>query len=79
MKLKQKINFMKTKNKISIFLIIFLSINSAFSQVEKIQAAYLINFARYFEWPANYLPENFVIGVLGNNFIVSELQNNCNQ
>jgi hypothetical protein len=48
---------------------------TAFSQVEKFQAAYLFNFTRFIEWPSEFLSESFVIGVLGNDPVIKELQN----
>lgn len=59
--------------RLSAFILSFF-ISSAFSQVEKFQAAYLFNFTRFIEWPADYLSESFIIGVLGNDPIIKELQ-----
>lgn len=65
---------MKTKFITFTFLIVCLGLNSVFSQVEKFQAAYLFNFTRFIEWPSGFLPDNFIIGVLGNDPVVKELQ-----
>lgn len=51
-----------------------LSLNTGYSQVEKFQAAYIYNFTRFIEWPAEYLSGNFIIGILGSDPIEKELK-----
>lgn len=48
---------------------------SAFCQTSatKSQALFIYNFIRYVEWPANSSTGDFVIGVLGNGSIISDL------
>ena len=64
------------KVKILTFSIVFtvLTIIQLNAQVEKFQAAYIFNFTRFVEWPADYLTGNFIIGVLGNDPVVKEIQ-----
>lgn len=39
----------------------------------KYKAMFVYNFTKYFEWPQSYKDGNFVIGVLGNSSLLSEL------
>lgn len=39
----------------------------------KYKAMFIYNFTKYFEWPQNYKDGNFIIGVLGNTPLLSEL------
>lgn len=41
----------------------------------KYKAMFVYNFTKYFEWPQSYKEGNFVIGVLGNSSLLSELNN----
>lgn len=41
----------------------------------KYKAMFVYNFTKYFEWPQSYKDGNFVIGVLGNSPLLSELNN----
>lgn len=53
---------------------ILLTFNStAFSQVEKFQALYIFNFCRFLEWPANSIGHEFVIGVVDNKTLETQL------
>ena len=45
-----------------------------FAQFEKLQAAFIYNFAKYVEWPMSYKRGNFVIGVIGNQKLENELK-----
>jgi len=48
---------------------------SLFGQKEKIQSVFIYNFiTKYVEWPSSYKNGDFVIGVLGNSPIISELE-----
>ena len=39
----------------------------------KIKATFLYNFTKYIEWPEDYKQGNFVIGVMGNNSLYTDL------
>lgn len=65
---------MKTKIKLLAVLIFGLASTSINAQIEKFQAAYLINFTRLIEWPVEKTERNFIIGVLNNDPIVKELE-----
>lgn len=41
----------------------------------KYKAMFVYNFTKYFEWPQSYKDGNFVIGILGNSPLLSELNN----
>ena len=58
---------METLRKSAFIFILFMISTGAYAQVEKYQAAYIFNFAKYVQWPKTYQSTNFVIGVLGNN------------
>jgi uncharacterized protein DUF4154 len=57
-----------------IFLFLFISFSS-FGQEAKYKSVFIYNFTKHFEWPVSYRTGNFVIGVLGNPVIISELEN----
>ena len=65
---------MKARIILFAFLISALFISAANAQLEKFEAAYLVNFTRFIEWPAENSSGNFIIGVLSNDPIVKELQ-----
>lgn len=44
----------------------------------KIKAMFVYNFTKYIEWPQNYKDGNFVIGILGNSSLFSELNSMAN-
>lgn len=46
---------------------------SSFAQYEKLQAAFMYNFTKYMEWPANYRSGDFVIGVINSQEMISAL------
>lgn len=56
-----------------LILFFFCSL-SAKGQVEKFQAAYLYNFTRYIDWPSGDLSNSFVIGIMGNKSLETELE-----
>ncbi len=56
---------------IGFFMLIYVD---SFAQLEKIQAAFIYNFAKYIEWPISYRRGNFVIGVLGDQKLEYELK-----
>jgi hypothetical protein len=64
------------KRFIRLVLIFFLLINfkTAFSQVEKFEALYIYNLCNYVEWPDNTIGNEFVISVVGNNKVISYLE-----
>ncbi len=55
-------------------LAIFIGQSSSYSQNEKFKAIFIYNFTKNIEWPKNMRQGNFVIGVLGSQAMVSELQ-----
>ena len=61
---------MKTIFIISLFIGIF---NYSYSQTEALQAMFMYNFTKYFEWPTSYQSGDFVIGVLGDSPIIASL------
>ncbi|MBN2612503.1 MAG: YfiR family protein [Bacteroidales bacterium] len=65
---------MKAKIIVLTALISIMFVNNINAQIEKFQAAYIVNFTRFIEWPADYIPGNFIIGVLNNDPIVKELE-----
>ncbi|HON18513.1 MAG TPA: YfiR family protein [Salinivirgaceae bacterium] len=48
--------------------------NKSFSQNEKFKALFIYNFTKYIEWPADFSTGEFIIGVLGNSPIITELE-----
>lgn len=54
-------------------LCLLLNLNS-FGQIEKFKALYIFNFLKYFEWPVNSQSGDFIIGVYGNDDIISHLE-----
>lgn len=57
-----------------IIAIVVLKFSNLFAQSEKYQALFIYNFTKYIEWPTNST-QDFVIGVIGNDVILSELKN----
>lgn len=56
-----------------IFLFFCLLTTTLFSQKEKVQAAYLLQFTKYIQWCPDLSSGDFVIGVLGDSPVFSEL------
>lgn len=54
-------------------LFLFLSINTH-GQEAKYKSVFMYNFTKHFEWPVSYRSGNFVIGIIGNPMIISELE-----
>ena len=54
--------------------ILLSSIFTSFGQVEKMEAAFIYNFASLVNWPASYQSGDFVIAVLGNSPIIKDLE-----
>lgn len=48
-------------------------------QVAKLQSVFIYNFTKYIDWPASYAGGDFVIGVLGDSPIITELNNMASQ
>jgi len=44
----------------------FIESNPQVDTTSKIKAAFLYNFTKYIDWPAEYKSGNFVVGILGN-------------
>ena len=65
--------------KIFAFLLFSLLVNSAFAQIEKMQAAFMYNFTMLVNWPASYQSGDFVIAVLGSGAINKELEDMSKQ
>ncbi len=55
------------------FLMLSFTITLAFSQKEKVEAAYVLQFTRYIQWCPDLSSDNFVIGILGDSPVFSEL------
>jgi len=61
--------------RVLVFLGLFVLLMSDLSaQLEKIQAAFIYNFAKYIEWPVSYRRGDFIIGVLGDVKLETELK-----
>lgn len=59
---------------IGVLLLLLLGIaNKADAQNEKFKALFMYNFTKYIEWPSNMQNGEFVIGVLGNSPMKTEL------
>ena len=52
----------------------FLVSFQTFDTNAKIKAMFVYNFTKYIEWPSSYKTGNFVIGVLGESSLYTELQ-----
>ena len=63
---------MMRKTVLAIFAFLLLA-TAARAQDEKFKALFMYNFTKYIEWPQAKQSGNFVIGIYGNNSIVSEL------
>ena len=63
---------MMKKTVLAIFALLLIS-TSTRAQDEKFKALFMYNFTKYIEWPQTKQSGDFVIGVLGNSAIVSEL------
>jgi hypothetical protein len=52
-------------------------VSTAYMQtsIPKAQTLFIYNFSRMIEWPANVRTGNFIIGILGNSEVASELEN----
>jgi hypothetical protein len=62
------------KKTVLIIGIVMIATISLFGQKEKIQTAFIYNLiTKYIEWPASYKSGDFVIGVLGDSPIKTEL------
>lgn len=55
-------------------LLVSINMFSLFGQVERFEAVYIYNICRFVEWPTDMRTGNFVIGVVGESAITSELQ-----
>lgn len=64
----------KKKMIITMLFLFFISSIGAYAQSEKFKALFLYNFIKNIEWPQTYKQGDLVIGVLGNNPIVKELE-----
>lgn len=62
-------------NKSIIFLFLLMIPFTFYGQEAKYKSVFIYNFTKHFEWPVSYRSGNFVIGVLGNPIIISELEN----
>jgi hypothetical protein len=56
-----------------LFYLGFVGLLTANAQNEKFKALFMYNFTKYIEWPVSQRTGDFVIGVLGNSAMVSEL------
>lgn len=60
---------------LSVFIILFITkFNYAQVQVSKAQAMFSYNFTKFFDWPQSEKQGDFVMGVLGNRSLASELE-----
>ena len=63
--------------KLAFILISLLILNSGFKvgvdTNSKMKAIFIMNFTRYIEWPESYREGNFVVGVVGNSPLYTEL------
>ena len=63
-------------------VVLFTSSKTTYNQTTdtnaKIKAMFVYNFTKYIEWPQNYKDGNFIIGILGNSSLFSELSTMAN-
>jgi hypothetical protein len=52
----------------------FVAGSNAAAQEAKYQSVFMYNFSKYIKWPDAYTSESFIIGVLGNDAVLGELQ-----
>ncbi|MCK4663549.1 MAG: YfiR family protein [Bacteroidales bacterium] len=57
-----------------LFSFLFFITFNVNAQEAKYKAIFIYNFTKHFEWPAAYKTGDFIIGVLGNPLIISELE-----
>lgn len=58
-----------------LFIILFIALVCKLNaQNEKFKALFMYNFTKYIEWPSNERSGDFIIGVLGNSPLTSELK-----
>ena len=70
-----KINYKHMKKSfILLFLFSIIMSQSMFAQTEKYQALFMYNFTKYIEWPSEASSDEFIIGVVGNSSIISQLK-----
>jgi hypothetical protein len=53
---------------------LFLGSSGNYDTNAKIKAVYIYNFTKYVEWPKEYRDQSFVIGVLGETALITELK-----
>ena len=64
---------MKIIKKIVIINLLIVISLSSFAQLERVQAAFIYNFTKYMEWPAESRSGDFIIGVINGPEMVSAL------
>lgn len=57
-----------------VFAGLFLAGTGNYDTNAKIKAVYIFNFTKYIEWPKEYRESDFIIGVLGDSPLYSELE-----
>jgi len=58
----------------SIIIVLLVCSSWSVAQEPKVQSVFIYNFMKYIEWPATYKTGDFVIGVLGDTPMFTELQ-----
>lgn len=65
---------MRKKGLLLLLVLFFFKSEFSMGQNEKFKALFIFNFTKYIDWPESYKQGDFVIGVLGNSPIISELE-----
>lgn len=60
-------------SKALLIVFFFLSI-SVFGQEDKYKSIFIYNFTKHFEWPVAYRTGDFIVGVIGNPPIITEIE-----
>jgi hypothetical protein len=63
-----------TKLLLAFLSFIMLSVSTFAQDKEKYETIFIYNFTKYINWPEDYIPGKFVIGVLGDGMIVESLE-----
>ncbi|MBI9034896.1 MAG: YfiR family protein [Bacteroidales bacterium] len=64
---------LRNKIVIAIVSVLLCLSHTAYSQYDKYKALYIYNFVKLIDWPVNTLEDEFVIGIMGDGDVVTEL------
>lgn len=75
-KIKLNVSTAALKSLAVFFLILItVGLNVSFAQKDRVQTMFIYNFTKYIKWPDNYVPNSFVIGILGDSPLADDLGN----